>query len=574
MNHLCKNCGQKFLVAHEDLNFYKKVSPIFVGKKYEIPPPKFCPDCRQQRRISWRNERSLYHRECSKTGKKIIAQYPADSVFPVYDNDVWWGDSWDGRDHGRDFDFSRPFFEQLMELRDTVPHFALAVAKTTMENSDYCNHAGYLKNCYLIYNVDYDEQCMYGKGMNRCFDCMDCFKIYDCEACYECLNSYNCKFCTYLWDSYNSSECHFSYNLIGCQKCFLSTNLQNQEYCFQNKKYSPEEWQKKVDEIKSKHSNEEILQMLREARSQAKVKRMNENNTENCTGDYLTNCKNCKACFDCEYLENSAYCYDLKKGDGVSYENYDLSAFGVGVIQCYEGGTVGYNCNHCLFGENVWESFDVHYSMLCVNNCKNCFGCVGLKKAEYCILNKQYTKEEYPKMVARIIEHMISTGEYGKFFPTEFSPFSYNETMAQEYFPLIKEQVLKKGWKWKDKDKKEFIPQNYKIPESILDVPDDICDQILACQAIGKNFKIQKAELGFYRKFSLPIPKFCPDERHLRRLKFRNPRKIWDRKCDKCGILIKSSYAPTRAGRPEEGKKGHSATLRVCCEKCYLEEVF
>lgn len=561
MDKVCKQCGEGFFVTESDLDFLKKISPVIGDRKFEIPAPTLCPDCRQQRRISWRNERSLYHRECSKTGKKIIAMYPKDSVFSVYDNDIWWGDSWDGREYGQDFDFNRSFFEQIKELHDKVPHFALAVATTTCENSDYVNHAGYLKNCYLVYNTDYAERCMYSKGVNRCFDCLDCFKVYDSEACYECMNSYNCKFCTYVWDSYNSSECHFSCNLIGCKDCFLCMNLQNQQYCFKNEKYPFEEWKRKVEEFKRQNKIEKIFEMFLEFKSVFSVKRMHENNTENCTGDYLVNCKNCEKCFDCEYLENSKYCYDLKKGDGVSYENCDISQFGVGVVQCYEGGTVGYGDNHCLFGENVWGSFDVHYSMLCVNNCKNCFGCVGLKKAEYCILNKQYSKGEYEKLVPKIIEHMKKMGEWGEFFPTEMSPFSYNETIAQEYFPMTEKQVIQKGWKWKEKDKKDYIKQTYKVPEKIADVDDSICDEILACEETCKNFKIQKAELDFYKKWNLPIPKFCPDVRHFKRLQLRNPRKLWNRKCMKCGVDVQTTYSPER-------------TEKVYCEKCYLKDIY
>ena len=31
---------------------------------------------------------------------------------------------------------------------------------------------------------------------------------------------------------------------------------------------------------------------------------------------------------------------------------------------------------------------------------------------------------------------MMITGEWGEFFPSSLSPFGYNETVAQEYFPL------------------------------------------------------------------------------------------------------------------------------------------
>ena len=37
---------------------------------------------------------------------------------------------------------------------------------------------------------------------------------------------------------------------------------------------------------------------------------------------------------------------------------------------------------------------------------------------------------------------MITTGEWGEFFPSSLSPFGYNETVAQEYFPMSREDIL------------------------------------------------------------------------------------------------------------------------------------
>jgi len=44
-------------------------------------------------------------------------------------------------------------------------------------------------------------------------------------------------------------------------------------------------------------------------------------------------------------------------------------------------------------------------------------------------------------------------------------------------------------------------------------------------------------------------------------LKQLNPMQIYDRQCDKCGVEIKTSYAPDR---PEI----------IYCEKCYQQEVY
>jgi hypothetical protein len=193
------------------------------------------------------------------------------------------------------------------------------------------------------------------------------------------------------------------------------------------------------------------------------------------------------------------------------------------------------------------------------------FGCVGLRHKQYCILNKQYSKEEYEKLVPNLIEHMRKTDEWGEFFPVELSPFSYNETVAQEYFPMTKNEVEKRGWKWRDqKDEMpkvtKIIPAG-KLLKSIDDIPDDILNWAIQCEVTTRPFKIIKQELEFYRKMHLPVPHFHPDERHRQRMALRNPRKLWQRSCSKCGKDIQTTYAPERLEI-------------VYCENCYLKEVY
>ncbi|USN57480.1 MAG: hypothetical protein H6766_03435 [Candidatus Peribacteria bacterium] len=75
------------------------------------------------------------------------------------------------------------------------------------------------------------------------------------------------------------------------------------------------------------------------------------------------------------------------------------------------------------------------YSFNC-DSSSHLFGCIGLRNKSYCIFNKQYTKEEYNALVPKIIEHMKQTGEWGEFFHPSLSPFGYNETVANEYYPV------------------------------------------------------------------------------------------------------------------------------------------
>jgi len=191
-------------------------------------------------------------------------------------------------------------------------------------------------------------------------------------------------------------------------------------------------------------------------------------------------------------------------------------------------------------------------------------------------LNKQYSKEEYEELVPKIVEHMKQTREFGEFFPVTLSPFAYNETVAPEYFPLTREEVESRGWKWRDQvdeiPKVEKIIPAEQLPDSIDDIPDssavalaeadDILNWAIKCEATERPFIITKQELAFYRQMKLPIPHLHPDERHKRRMARRDPSKLWDRTCGKCRKKIRSTYAPERAEK------------KIFCEECYLAEVY
>jgi hypothetical protein len=193
---------------------------------------------------------------------------------------------------------------------------------------------------------------------------------------------------------------------------------------------------------------------------------------------------------------------------------------------------------------------------------------MGLRRKQYCVLNKQYSKEEYEKLIPKIITHMQKTGEWGEFFPASLSLFGYNETIAYEHFPLLKENALSAGFNWSDyaspppvANKVITKKEMQKLPDNIQDINEDILDSALTCEISGKLYKIIKPELSFYKKHNLPLPKRCPDQRHADRMALRCPRKLWERNCFKCKKTIQTTYAPDR---PEI----------VYCEDCYLKEVY
>jgi ribosomal protein L37AE/L43A len=141
------------------------------------------------------------------------------------------------------------------------------------------------------------------------------------------------------------------------------------------------------------------------------------------------------------------------------------------------------------------------------------------------------------------------------------SPFGYNETLAAEYYPLSREEATAQGFHWREKDVRDYMPQTTPFSETIGEAQDTIGQEIFACTTCGKNFRIIPQELLFYREHVLPIPRKCPDCRHVERMQLRNPRRLWKRTCMKCGMELQTTYAPDR---PET----------IYCEKCFLETIY
>jgi len=342
--------------------------------------------------------------------------------------------------------------------------------------------------------------------------------------------------------------------------CFVCSNLVDKQYYIFNKPHTKEQYEQFMSEVDlgSYKVVQKIKEKYNEVTNDLIVKEFNGVNNQNTFGNYISNCKDCYFCFECSDCEELSYCTCIEEAK----TGMDWDYWGQGSEQMYECIACGYENFNLRFCNLCWEgSADLTYCDHMFSS-KNCFGCVGLKKAQYCIFNKQYTKEEYENLSKKIIEHMNSTGEWGEFFPASQSIYAYPETIANEQEPLTKEEILKREYIYKDINKdKSLKGEKYKIPDKIKDVAEDIVGKVLSSEKTGDQYKIIPQEFKFLKENGIPIPRYTPDERHYERQKRRNPRKLWDRKCDKCKIDIRTSYSPERSEK-------------VYCEQCYLKEVY
>jgi len=552
MQQSCKQCRQTFEIFPEDQAFYREM---------DAPAPTLCYFCRMIRRFSHRNEQYLYHRKCDSTKKQIISSFSADKPFPVYSIDAWWSDQYDPLASGRPYDFSRPFFEQFLEVRNATPRLALQ-QQLPMENSDFCHAASRCKNCYLLFASNRDDDCYYGCWVNDCRSCIDGLNIEGCELCYECVSCRDCYDLKWSRDCTNCKNAFFLRYCSGCSDCFGGSNLVNRQYVVFNEQKTKEQYVAFLAQVNTGSFAliEKIKTKVDEVLHDPIAKCFHGTDVEHCRGDYLRNCRNAFTCFECDRCEDVRYCmclYDAKNC-------MDHSYWGGRAEQTYECMACGYDLFHLRFCNICWSNCsDLTY---CDNSfsSRHCFGCSGLKKNEYCILNKQYTKQEYEDLVPRIIEHMRSTGEWGEFFPASQSAFCYNESLAQQHEPLTKAQARTCNLSWHEEDDErgeQYLGPDVSIPDDIRDVQDDLCSKIVRCSVTGKPFKIIPQELKFYREHSIPLPRSCPDERYARRRSLRNPRRFWMRHCQKCKKAIETTYAPEC---PET----------VFCEACYLSTVY
>ncbi len=296
---------------------------------------------------------------------------------------------------------------------------------------------------------------------------MDCLFINHCELCYECINCEDC------YDVRYAFNCHQVRNSAHVEHCYGSTNLL---YCagvhqghnqLLNQRYSQQDFSHLKEAIESSvELQEEYGQKFESLKQSLTLPTILEDRCEDCTGNFMVESKHCRNVYDVSKLQDVYHAHDCSNVT----DSMDLySVYGPGSLN-YEvySASVAVHNNICI--RDCWPAEHLLYCDHCFGS-KHCFGCIGLQNHTFCILNTQYTQEEYEQMVSIIIERMRLDLEWGEFFPMEISPFPLAETPASN---------------------------------RLIDP--------------RKSFKVIAQERAFYEKMRLPIPTLHPDERHRLRL--------------------------------------------------------
>lgn len=549
---MIKSCflsGQDFEISPEDLKYYSLRN---------AGAPSLSPSERQRARSGYRNFRNLYHRVCNGTGKKIISMYDESVSFPVFENNYWWSDSWDALSYQQDLDFNQPFFSQYKRLAERVPRFGIMNLQS--ESCEYSNFAFESKSCYLVFGCVRNQDCLYGHIVWDCLDCVDTLYAFRCEWCSNSVDIVDCYDVHYSTESSNCRESYFLHDCQGCNNCFGCYNLRSKSYYFYNEPCTKEEYFSRLEKIMplSREAVQSSLEWLEHVkRDSAIYPEYFGLQNEDVSGNHIYESKSVLESFDTKKGEECKHCYTTIGLFGC----YDISFTGGNSRFCVDSLTL-FNSERVKHSHLISNSSDIDYSEYCYSS-KNLFGCVGLRNNEYCILNKQYSKEDYHQLREKLIEHMKTTNEWGNFFPLKNSPFAYNESIANEYQPLTKDEAIKRGLRWKDGLQSETARTSASgstsektPPEYAGSTPQEVLKNTWLCAATGKAFKIIKQELEFYSRMKLPLPALSPDERHRNRMSLRGKRGIEKRECFSCKKIVSVA---NHGGNPKQ----------ICCNSCY-----
>lgn len=558
----CQNCKKDFTIEPEDFSFYEKI---------KVPAPTWCPECRMIRRFSCINSWYLHYRNCDKCGKRTLSTYPPEQKIKVYCPPCWWADDWDGSEYAMEYDPNRPFFEQLKELSEKTPYVALETTYLTLKNCDYSNALAYSKDCMLTIWGDYCENVYFSSILNGLKFSSDCVRGYQSELCYDSIGFSRCH------KTFFSDECDDCLNVWFCRNCYNCTNcigcvnLRGATYCIFNEQYTKEEYEKKLQEF-NLNSWPGIKNLKKQAHEFWLSKPYREYNGHslnfNVTGEHVYTSKNSKEMYIANGAENCKWCQIITVP--TAKDCVDYSGWGNNAELIYESANVGDNASNIKFSCFAFpDTFNSEYLFWCIS-AKNCFGCVNLKRKQYSVLNKQYSKEEYENLVAKIKADMITnpykdelgrTWNYGELFLPAFSKYAYNNSNAHKFFPKTEEEASKLGYFWNNE-----TPQNIRetilannLPETINEVQPSITNEIISCINCSRKYKIASLEFDLLKKMNLPIPRECPKCREEERFNRLTRPKLFHRNCAKCNAEIYTPYAP---GRPEI----------VYCVKCYQQE--
>lgn len=403
------------------------------------------------------------------------------------------------------------FFELLWDLFRRCP-----IAHNIGHGNENCAYADdwwYSRNCYMCHSGVKCEDCHYCFRVVEHLRCQFSAYSFRCELSSDLVNCRNCYNVHYALHSRNCRDSRFLFDCRGCSNCMFCWNLRDQEYCLFNEKLSKQEFERRTCEIDtaSVRGYLSAVQQFNELISKnAFYRGLDLEQCESCTGCYLLQSNNCE---DCAFASESEDCVRVlrchKAKDCVDCVSVLTSEL------CNRSVTTQDTCFQISYCINVIKCSFMQYCSHCYD-CENCFACCGLVGKKYHVLNREYSPDDYQRLVKLLMGKVESEGVADQFFPPHFAANLYDESLAAVHFPLPQEEQIRLGFRVANdvRDRPAGVLSPLELgPAREYDAA--LLKNVYWDDQVGRPFKIDAFDL----KFAQDCGSVLPHTYYARRLK-------------------------------------------------------
>lgn len=547
------HCTGTFGIEEGDIEFLRML---------RVPPSNYCPTCRRMRRMVHMGVNRLFKRPCQAPGhnETVISSFSEQCPFPVYDYKYFISDEFDPFSYGRVYEGGSPL-EFLFALRALFPMPSFLNRDPSCINSEYSSGGRNTKNAYYASGCYGSEDIWYSNMAGDSRSVMDSRLIHSSELVYGSLKCEHLYKTSFAYFSSNCSDCTFIFDCKNCSDCFGCVNVRNGRYQVFNQQLSKEEYEAFIASVMPL-SRSMIAELSERFWALVKSLPMNASHnigSSNVSGvgiefsQDLYDCVEAKNCQHMRYVDSGLSHKDSM--DVLFSGGYSHHLYGTINIGSHSSGVrFSVSSKFCTDCEFIFNS----------KNLTNCFMCFGLQNKSYCILNTQYSEDEYYKIVDIIKSEMLTRGEYSDPLGFEFAAQAYNFSLSAIPYPLSSEEIKVLGGYSADEPDTNAtgitVLKASDVPDVIDAVSDDILEEAIACSATGRPFRIVSTELAFYRRMKLPIPVVHPSVRLEDQYRMAQHGKTYKTTCVHCGTIIDSMFDPNDG-------------FVLYCETCFQREV-
>ncbi|MFH1404815.1 MAG: hypothetical protein ABIH21_01800 [Patescibacteria group bacterium] len=547
----CELTGERWQMDEEEIGWYKK---------FNVPPSPFSPKARMWHLSSYMTTYQWWWNKHFDSGAPVLTYLHPKAGIRVLPDKEWFEKDFSSTN--KEFTTQKPFFEIFRELQLGIPVNATrnvkeperSIATVSMGDVDSYFVAG-CRSKKSYYGEDVLDQ----EGTidaNGSLNLTDCYHINHSQRMHGCKFAYEC------FDCMGSS---FIFDCRNCENCFGAWNKRNAKYLWWNEQLTEEEWEKRYSEVNlgSWKILSEIKKKFFEVMAQQAIWPADFNqHSENCSGEYMTKCTNCKMCVLGVDATDNWGCIGMYNARG--------NAFSIVIPgdNNYQSGMVGETSN-CKFSSSLIRSDDLEYSFNCYN-CEHCFGCVGLRHKKFHIFNKEYYEDEYWQKVDELKCSMLDRGEYGRPLPTNFSFGYFPESGIACYLgvELNDEEWTKSGMlkfdPWDDGAYGEMridadnLVDRATLPDHVDEMDDEWTKKPIMDEGIKRPFAYLKPEMEFYRQHKIAPPRDHFTARIRGLMRASNALLPVEMECKKCSKKMIVNENPTFKNR------------KIYCHECYL----